>query len=406
MKQNKLFEERYNRVMNKVAKSVRTILERLDEDELAECFEDDAIEECGDMFDCENPDMNEMARKTRHSTIPSKVEAATRDSIMRRGWDEEWAKQTQPLAKWSAERTLQAYVFGLLLLNKECPKTVADIDKIGVYAKYAHRFLDEGGTMDEIIALYNEQDPVTSGKRSGAKRAVKAYRKPAEEFDFDNVENNTTDDEEVVVDDEIEVNVDEIEDQPEVDVNDEESNDFPDYDDVDIDDVEGDELDINDDADINDEEEVANDENEIVISNIDDVTYEQYMDPAMNVAFSEFYGDDNKVVSKNGGVQIPVKIVNSESNESGEYVVTGESFGEVLGTIYALIWASYDSNDQFFEIRVDPSTKWLIKKFSQTSDDLEEVDEIQNKVDEIAETCINGAKSVADVVERLTKRFK
>lgn len=401
MKQTKLFEERYNRVMTKVAKSVRTILERLDEEELAECFEDDAIEECGDMFDCESSDMNEMARKTRRSTIPKNIENVMRDAIMRRDWDEQFAITTKPLAKWTHEQLLQRYVFGLILLKKACPKTVEEIDDIAVYANYAHKFLEQGGTLEEIQELYAEQDPISEGKRTGAKRSVKAYRKSAEDFDFDKkedaVEVNDVEELEDVVDvedadaDTVDVDVEELDDVEDLDIND-----YPDYDDVDIEDVD-------DTEELEEVEPVVSEESdEIVIKNIDEVTYDGFMDPKMNNAFAEF-NDKLIVVNKDGSVSVQVDIVDSESKQKESYVVTGASFGEVLSKIHAMIWASYDASDCFYEIRTEKVINWLMKAFMNT---VEDDTEINNMGDEVLETCFDGVKNVKDVVERLKKHFK
>lgn len=401
MKQTKLFEDRYNRIMTKVSQSVRTILERLDEEELEDCFEDDMIEECGDMFDCENSDVNEMARKPRRSTIPENIEKATRDAIMRSRWNHEWAKQTKPLAKWSPERILQGYVFGLLLCQKECPKTVEDIDKIGVYANYAHKYLEEGGTIEDIIELYNQQDPVTAGKRSGATRARKAYRKPAEQFDFDNVENNEPETEETDVEmdmtfdddaaaDEVEVNVDDIEANDDVDLND-----YPEYDEVDVDtedDVEDEPV----------EEEPASDK--IIIDDIYTVTYDDYMNPAWNNAFAEF--DNNVIHVDKNGISIDINIIDNQENESEVYTIKGASFGDVLTKLYAIITASLESSDTFFNISQNKLTKWFYKKFQMVIEQSNKEDEMDDLASEVYETCFDGVKHASDVVARLKKFFK
>ena len=137
------------------------------------------------------------------------------------------------------------------------------------------------------------------------------------------------------------------------------------------------------------------------INNIDEVTYEDYMNPEMNSAFAEFYDGDSNVVNENG-VDVIVKIANSETNESEEYVVKGKSFGEVLELIYALIWASYDYDDQFFEIRVDENTKWLMVNFLNSVEDNTELD---NLSDEILETCFEGVESVKHMANLLRAKF-
>ena len=123
---NRLFEQQYNNVMKRLGTAVRRILE------------------------------SEI-----HGAVNPKSYAIVRDAIVRRNYDEDWASSVRPLNKLDAEELLHRYVSALLIFGKECPQTEDEIDEIGVFAEYAHKFIDEmGGTLDDIKSLYEKNDKV------------------------------------------------------------------------------------------------------------------------------------------------------------------------------------------------------------------------------------------------------
>ena len=127
---NRLFEQQYNNVMKRLGTAVRRILES-------------------------------EIHGAVNRTVNPKSFANVRDAIVRRNYDEDWASSVFPLSKFDAEELLHRYVSALLIFGKECPQTEDDIDKIGVFAEYAHKFIDEmGGTLDDIKRLYEKNDKV------------------------------------------------------------------------------------------------------------------------------------------------------------------------------------------------------------------------------------------------------
>ena len=125
---NRLFEQRYNNVMKRLGTAVRRILE------------------------------SEIHAEVNRTVNP-KSYANVHDAIVRRNYDEDWASSVQPLSKFDAEELLHRYVSALLIFGKECPQTEDEIDEIGVFAEYAHKFIDEmGGTLDDIKSLYYEKN--------------------------------------------------------------------------------------------------------------------------------------------------------------------------------------------------------------------------------------------------------
>lgn len=140
------------------------------------------------------------------------------------------------------------------------------------------------------------------------------------------------------------------------------------------------------------------------ITNIDDLAYEDYMNPDMNEAFAEF-NESIIIINKDRSVSVTVEIVDCESNQEESYTVTvtGASFGEVLSKIYAMIWSSYDASDRFFEVRTEKLIKWFMKNFLTFVEDNTELD---NLSDEILETCFEGGvNSVKHVVNLLRAKF-
>jgi len=137
------------------------------------------------------------------------------------------------------------------------------------------------------------------------------------------------------------------------------------------------------------------------INNIDEVTYEDYMNPDMNEAFAEF-NESIIIINKDGSVSVTVEIVDCESNQEESYTVTGASFGEVLSKIYAMIWSSYDASDRFFEVRTEELIKLFMKNFLTFVEDNTELD---NLSDEILETCFEGVESVKHMANLLRAKF-
>ena len=381
-KRHNTIEERYNSIMNVLARKVKRIIENCDncDDEFDEC---DRFDECGDdEFDeCDTFECNEGFRRNRmhrssrlyemamNRSIDRKILANVRDKIARNGYDTpygiNWRKNVSLPRKYTPDELLQYYVAALLVYGEDCPQTEADIDSIGIFTNYAHKLIDEYGfTIDDIKDFYAQNDKIQSKSRRGSSRGSKAYRatkdNPSPDMDFDAEEVKTTanaEDEELPdkldsdfddipdatphdytnalrngkekIDDpyknSYDDNVGETEDVDETPS----SNDFPSYDEVepeeDVDDVDDEDVDADDeDADADDEDvdaddEDVDDESETPSSN-DFPSYEE-VDAEEDDDSSNNDGwedDDDDDSSNNGGWEDDDDNDNSSNNGSWE----------------------------------------------------------------------------------------
>ena len=124
------------------------------------------------------PSKSGGCRKRR--TVDTKALANVRDAISRRKYDEAWAKDAQPLTKFDDYQLLHRYVSALMVFGKKCPMTYEEIDRVSVFRHYAYKLIANGdNTLDDIIALYNQNDIISIGERVGSTRAVLSYRDDA-----------------------------------------------------------------------------------------------------------------------------------------------------------------------------------------------------------------------------------
>lgn len=406
---NRLFEQQYNNVMKRLGTAVRRILESevcdIDEDdeEVDECggkkakfMDEDDLEECNESYNriSRMRRLDEMARAAVNRTVNPKSYANVRDAIARRNYDEDWASSVRPLSKFDAVELLHRYVSALLIFGKECPQTEDDIDKIGVFAEYAHKLIDEmGGTLDDIKTLYEKNDKVQSRKRVGITRGLKGGTKatknePAEDFNFDEPDEQETPEVEDVP---ATPSYDEVEDVP---ANDE-------IEDIAVDDDEDDEFNIPSYDSVGDDE----DDDVYEIENISELTLDQFYDSSMNASFANF--NDDYILRDGKKIGFAVKI-NEDGEESNEREITifRDSFGKALEDFDVILQASINNlSDRFYEFRISDVVKKFFKAFRNVTTD-EMADEFDERADDFYYKCFANAESVDDVVEEIEKMEK
>lgn len=117
----------------------------------------------------------EMAKNISHRTIDRKLWLTVSSVCSRQKENEaEFIKPYGP-DKNDKDRMTQRYVAALLVMNKPCPKTEKDIDKLKTFKLIGHRAIELGATIDDIKKLYN----VNSGKEPAEVEEPKPVEKPA-----------------------------------------------------------------------------------------------------------------------------------------------------------------------------------------------------------------------------------
>lgn len=395
-----LFESTYKAVMNAIGEEVRSILRESEED-LEECGdmeECDDVEECGDSFDecyeSRRParrnlrTMNEMARSVVKRTINPKSMANVRDAASRRNFDENWATEIKPLAKFDDVELLHRYVAALLVFHKECPQTEEDIDNIGIFKNYAHALIDEGsGTLEDIQTLYNEQDKLGTRSRRGTARGAKGYRAnaaatadaPSDNFDFDA---------------EVETPAEEPANEPEQD--------FPAYDDVpateeipEIEDI----PDMDDDFSQNDADE---DDGEFFeIDNIKSLTREQFEDKKMNRSFIEF--NDDYILKNGNQIGFEITIKNVKTDEEQTCNVWADTFAEALVKYNVVLQAALlNISYEFYSVDAANLINVFRKRYMNIIDD-DRSEEIDEEVEDFKVSCFDSAKNLDEIMVQVKK---
>lgn len=401
MKRNKqIFEENYNEIMRQVSRSVRSILERLDEDELEECYEDEDF-------------LYEMARKKFVRTIDEKIQHAVYDLVRKKILKNEEVVNYLPKGKMDKEGYLNRYVAFLVQLNIECPKSYEDGEKIEVFKLYLKNYLDLGGTFEELEELYYKQEKDESKmkfikdmypgsykhwfdnekkKKSKKNQEIEDFdaeakldkqsvydEEPEEEIvDIDKFE-EPEDIEEPVLDPEEddEVLQDILNDEPEEpkskkpfkpsilddddeddeqkskkpfrpSILDDDDDDFPAYDEVNTDD---------EDSNINEYGEI------ISIENLNDLTYEDWMDPKFNYAFTEW--DEKLLVldeNRNIGLNFKWKDLSGANVKFYDGTIWARSFGELAYKIKSGLDALTTINAMYI-YKIDKLINNLFKHF-------------------------------------------
>ena len=104
--------------------------------------------------------LNEMARTKLNKTIDPKI-WATVSSICSRNRSTE-AEFIKPNSNATADMLLPRYVAALLIMKKPCPTTIKDIDKIKTFKLVGQQYIQNGGTIEDIQKLYNENSGTSS----------------------------------------------------------------------------------------------------------------------------------------------------------------------------------------------------------------------------------------------------
>lgn len=125
--------------------------------------------------------INEMARLSVQRTIDRKLWLSVASTCSRNKSTE--AENIKP-GKGDKDNLLNRYVAALIIMRKPCPQTEDDIDDIKTFKLVGHKYLELGGTIEEIQDLYNKN----TGKSSTAvtKKPVETEIKKESNRDFDN----------------------------------------------------------------------------------------------------------------------------------------------------------------------------------------------------------------------------
>lgn len=102
--------------------------------------------------------INEMARNISHRTIDRKLWLSVASLYSRSKGD---TSNIRPMTRWTKDELLNRYVSGLIISKSECPLTAGDIDN-NSFPLYGKRFIELGGTINDIKRLYNINTGTTS----------------------------------------------------------------------------------------------------------------------------------------------------------------------------------------------------------------------------------------------------
>lgn len=97
--------------------------------------------------------INEMARLAVERTIDKKLWLSVASTCSRNKSTD--AENIRPIGS-DKENLLNRYVAALIIMRKPCPKTEDDIDTLKTFKLVAKRYLQLGGTLQEIQDLYNK----------------------------------------------------------------------------------------------------------------------------------------------------------------------------------------------------------------------------------------------------------
>lgn len=111
--------------------------------------------------------INEMARLAVQRTIDKKLWLSVASTCSRNKSTE--AENIRPIGS-DKENLLNRYVAALIIMRKPCPETEDDIDKLKTFKLVAKRYLQLGGTLQEIQDLYNKNTGKTRIIPSEAKK--------------------------------------------------------------------------------------------------------------------------------------------------------------------------------------------------------------------------------------------
>ena len=131
--------------------------------------------------------INEMARLSIQRTIDKKL-WATVSSICSRNKSTE-AEFIKPIGS-DRNNLLQRYVAALIIMKKPCPISIDDINKLKTFKLVGNKYIDLGGTLQEIQELYNKN---TAGNNTSTVQKTNSNITKAEQSN--NIKDTTTDNE-------------------------------------------------------------------------------------------------------------------------------------------------------------------------------------------------------------------
>lgn len=148
------------------------------------------------------------------------------------------------------------------------------------------------------------------------------------------------------------------------------------------------------------------DDQEIVeFDSLEDITEEQYYNPALNKSFSLI--NDDYIFFDQETNQIGMDAEIEDKNGSGEtqkFQIWAESFGKMLEYFDIAVEAStQDVHDKFFRITTNPVMKKFWKAWRRhgvVSDEAN--DKLDDNIDDFYVNAIEPAENIADVVEKIT----
>ena len=115
--------------------------------------------------------INEMARLSVQRTIDKKLWLSVASTCSRNKSTE--AENIKP-GKGDKDNLLNRYVAALIIMRKPCPQSEDDIDDIKTFKLVGHKYLELGGTIEEIQALYNKNTGKPSTNNTSTKKQVEA----------------------------------------------------------------------------------------------------------------------------------------------------------------------------------------------------------------------------------------
>ena len=408
---NKIFEAHFNRVLNRIAASVKSVIDECD-DNIDECGLSEDDDDLMDGFDeCDGDDcfesfygmqhIDEMARTPKKRTIDPLLYKRVQASLAARRKAKQPLSTLQPNKGWSDEEVFNRYVSALLINGDPCPMTEEDVDKIETFAPYAHRFLNNGTyTIDDVIALYNAQDKHDISKKRGMKRGrVVLATEPSEDHDFDDDSKNANIPvQPTEVEDEVE---DEVEETPaettvdplDSDFEQDEYDNTPSYDNSEDDDDENAEDTV--------EDENDDDFSDTEIEDLDDITYEMANDPRMNKAFNNFNNRDFIIDGKRIGHTFVI-INRKTKEEDGRVTVWGDTFADVIRKSKVLNDSELTASYSPFKTEKNPIFRKFCNKYLDIAESHDDDDRVDAAVDDYSEN-FEDVETLEDYIEAYEK---
>lgn len=126
--------------------------------------------------------INEMARLSVQRTIDRKLWLSVASTCSRNKSTE--AEFIKP-GKGDKDNLLNRYVAALIIMRKPCPQNDDDIDDIKTFKLIGHKYLELGGTIEDIQDLYNKNTGKSSSTTTSNK-PVQNQEQPQNNKGFDN----------------------------------------------------------------------------------------------------------------------------------------------------------------------------------------------------------------------------